>query len=356
MKAKHRILLTGALLTTLAALTAAGVAGRGAFFRSPGADSSPAPGHTGGVAAGMVCFGCVDVEPSCTPLYPLQPGRVTRVLARENEKLSNGAAILTLDDAAVCARVAEARAALGGAEAQLELARQAPARHAARLAAQQDAIAALGHHLSAARRLLVHKRQLASSDLLNPDETAAAEDQVKELEKTIDAERNKLAELHLHIPGAEVRRAEAEVGVMQARLRQAELALEECTVRAPQAGAVVRILVGAGEVLAVPPRQPAVLFAPDGPRIVRAEVEQEFARRLTVGQTVCVQDDVDSSLRWRGRVTRLSDWYLQRRSVLLEPSRFNDARTLECIVTLEDSAPQLRIGQRVRVVVDGEES
>jgi len=354
MSTKYRILLMGSLLLSLAALVTAGIALLGPFRPHPAAVSSPSPGRLGNDAAGVTCFGYADVEPGCTPLYPLQPGRVSQVLVHENDRLQAGAPILSLEDTGPLARVAEARAALQGAEVQLDLARQGPERHAVLLAAQQDAVAALGYRLSAARHLLAHKQELGKSELMNSSDIAAAEDQVRELERMIDAERNKLAELRLHNPAAEGRRAEAEVAAMRARLRQAEQALEECTLRAPQAGAVVRILVSPGEVLALPPRQPAVLFVADGPRIVRAEVEQEFAGRMTVGQAVRVQDDIDSRLVWSGRVTRVSDWYLPRRSVLLDPTRFNDTRTLECIITLEDSAPQLRIGQRVRVLTGGE--
>ena len=37
----------------------------------------------------------------------------------------------------------------------------------------------------------------------------------------------------------------------------------------------------------------------------------------------------------------------------MEPLQFNDVRTLECIVTLDPGQPPLRIGQRVRVTLEG---
>ena len=56
---------------------------------------------------------------------------------------------------------------------------------------------------------------------------------------------------------------------------------------------------------------------------------------------------------WRGTVTHVSDWYTQRRSTLLEPMQFNDVRTLEVIIRPEKGKDPLRIGQRVRVTLDG---
>src|SRR5262249_4809159 len=64
---------------------------------------------------------------------------------------------------------------------------------------------------------------------------------------------------------------------------------------------------------------PAVLFAADGPQVVRAEVEQEFARRIKEGQPAVVQDEADATLTWRGRVERVASWDSERRMVLREP-------------------------------------
>src|SRR5262249_17896981 len=94
-----------------------------------------------------------------------------------------------------------------------------------------------------------------------------------------------------------------------------------------------------------------VLFCPRSPRLVRAEVEQEFARRVGVGMTAVVQDDTSNAVSWRGQVTRLSDWYAHRRSMLLEPLQLNDVRTLECLIELDPGQALPRIGQRVRVVI-----
>jgi multidrug resistance efflux pump len=137
----------------------------------------------------------------------------------------------------------------------------------------------------------------------------------------------------------------------QVVLRKAEQGLKECTVRAPFAGTPLRVLVSVGEVLGPSARQPAVLFCPNEPRIVRAEVEQEFAVRVAVGQKATIVDDATGGGEWTGKVERISDWYSQRRSILLEPLQFNDVRTLECIISIDPGPKPLRIGQRVRVTM-----
>jgi multidrug resistance efflux pump len=167
----------------------------------------------------------------------------------------------------------------------------------------------------------------------------------------VQAEKGKLRELRLNDPTAGIRRAKADVDAKEAQLEEARRGEDECALRAPVGGTVLRILAGPGDVLGGRQQQPAVLFCPEGQRIVRAEVDQEFAGRVAVGQAVLVEDDVTAGPSWRGKVVRVSDWYTQRRSILPEPGQFNDVRTLECIIQLDPGQPLLRIGQRVRATL-----
>jgi multidrug resistance efflux pump len=161
----------------------------------------------------------------------------------------------------------------------------------------------------------------------------------------------KLTELELNDPEAGVKRARAELDARQAQVDEARTALEEYALKAPADGTVLRVLVSPGDVQGVQPKQPAVLFCPDGRRIIRAEAEQEFARDVAIGQAASIRDDSSGDGNWAGHVTRISPWYTQRRSVIPEPLQFNDARTLECIIELDSPPAPLRIGQRVRVTL-----
>src|SRR5262249_25369493 len=176
----------------------------------------------------------------------------------------------------------------------------------------------------------------------NEKELDAARAQVAELQAVLSAEQTKLEELKLNDPGLSVRRAEAELRAKQGALDRARLVLSECDIKAPADGTILRVLVTRGETLGSQPRQPAVLFCPHAPRIVRAEVEQESAGWVAVGQAAAMEDDASGGSRWTGKITRLSDWYTQRRSILQEPLQLNDVRTLECIITLDPNQPPLR--------------
>jgi multidrug resistance efflux pump len=296
-------------------------------------------------------MGHVDVEQGVQSLYPTQPGRVAEVLVHEDQSVPAGAILFRLDERPAKFLVQQAQADLKAANAQLADARKLPEQHRSKIAQQRQAIAATQHRLSAARHVLVRKQNLVKSQQAPAEEAAAAGDLVKELEAAESGENEKLRELELFDPAPQIARAEADVAAKESRLEQAQYALAECSVHAPGAGKVLRLLISQGDILSAQPKQPAVLFCPTGPRIVRAEVEQEFAGRIALGQIASIQDDSKASVKWQGKVIRISDWYTHRRSILQEPLQFNDVRTLECIIELDPHQDAPRIGQRVRVTL-----
>jgi multidrug resistance efflux pump len=313
---------------------------------------------TGGAAApqqpspssrGLVCVGYVDVESGLVSLYPLQPGRVVTVSAAETDHVAAGTVLVRMDDSQARLRLREAEAGLEGARLQLAEARKLPEQHRARLAQQQCAVEAARRRAAAARLLFERKQDLDRQGLLGARELAIAAEQLREAEEGERAEAARLSELRLRDPQADVRRAEQEVAMLEARRGQARQALEECTVRAPQPGTVSRLLAAPGDVLGTQSPRPALLFCPDGPRLVRAEVEQEFAGRLALGQPVRIEDDVIAGQTWEGKVVRIADSYRQRRPNPSEPAQLSDARTLEVLVALEAGQAPVRLGQRVRL-------
>jgi multidrug resistance efflux pump len=334
---------------SLAALVS-GATGAGWLINLSRAGGSPT-GSEADAEPGVVCFGHVDVEQGVTPLYPLLPGRVTQVKVHENDVVAAGTVLVHFDDQVAQLRVREAEADLEAAREQLAQALKLPEQQHTRLVQQRAAIEAVQHRLEAARQVLARKKELTSAEQLSAHETAAAQAQVRELEAVERAEKARLGELELNDPSAGIKRARADVTAKQARLDQTRRGVDECLLRAPADGTVLRVQVSTGEVLGAQPKQPAVLFCPKGPRIIRAEVEQEFAASVVVGQAALIQDDTTAAFTWRGKVTRLSDWYTHRRSILQEPLQFNDVRTLECLITVEPGQRPLRIGQRVRIAL-----
>ncbi|HZW35170.1 MAG TPA: HlyD family efflux transporter periplasmic adaptor subunit [Isosphaeraceae bacterium] len=348
-----RVLPTAIVLAVGLALTAAAVA----FRRSAAAPSVPSPsraidaGPAQESSAGVVCFGVVDLEHGVTSLSPLQPGRVAAVLVRENQTVAAGAELLRLEDGAARSRLAEAEAAVTLARLQVRQAQKLPEQHRNRVSQQQEMRAVMRSRLDAARHLLDQEKRMVQSKVISRAEMSSSEEKVREVEALERIEELRLAELNGQDVTVDIQRAESELQAAEARRDQARLAWEECRLKAPRPGTVLRILVGPGDVLGVQPGQPAVLFAAEDPQVIRATVEQEFAPRIREGGPALVQDEADSAAWWRGRVERIAGWYAQRRTVLHDPAQFSDVRTLECLIVLEPGQPRLRLGQSVRVFI-----
>jgi multidrug resistance efflux pump len=300
---------------------------------------------------GAVCVGFVEIEEGIRSLYPLQPGQVEEVLVKEDQLVKSGQVLFRLDDRPAQFLLKQAKLDLKAAQLQLDLVKKGPRLHEAQIAQQKQAIEASRRQAAAAHHGLKRLQNVLNAGHGNAEEVEATTEQVKALEAAETAARERLKELELADPATLIQQAELDVQAKQVRVDNAQYAVDQCSVRAPMAGKVLRLFVGVGDTLGPQPRQPAVQFCPDGPRIIRAEVEQEFADRVFMGQQARIQDDSKAGHVWTGKVTRISDWYTHRRSILQEPLQFNDVRTLECIIQI-DSDPQIpRIGQRMRVTL-----
>jgi multidrug resistance efflux pump len=331
-------------------------AGAAWFFSPHRIRSQPTEDRKELAAAGqsVACLGVVDVENGVLSLSPAVAGRVVEVSAQTNNAVSAGAVLLRLEDDVARADLQKAEAALRGAEAQLAEARKGPELHKSLVRQQKAAIQAARHDLAAARVLATRREQLATLGQVNKEEAQIAREQVAKLEAAEQVEQEKLRALELRNPTQDVARAEAEVNIRRAGSDKARYALRQYTLTAPVDGHVLRVLTQPGDLFDPRARRPSLLFLPKGPRIVRAEVEQEFAARVVLGQRAEVTDDTNwEGPAWTGHVVRIADWYAPRRLVLPDVSQLQELPTLECIIQLEASPVQPRIGQRVRVRLVG---
>ncbi len=147
-----------------------------------------------------------------------------------------------------------------------------------------------------------------------------------------------------------LRAATAKFQAASAAKDEADRALGECTMKAPSDGKILQLNVSVGGIIASGSPIPYIDFAPAGPLVVRADLEQEYVGRVTVGMKVELRDEArSSSPLWTGQVHTISEYIARKRNVLLDPGEMNDVRTAEVVITLDPSKDELRIGQRMRV-------
>jgi multidrug efflux pump subunit AcrA (membrane-fusion protein) len=141
----------------------------------------------------------------------------------------------------------------------------------------KDAVAAGEQEIERAKQESARAAELIKVHGVSDAQKKIADIMVKKAEALLEVARAKQREAKLFEPQLEVDRAAAAVAEKTALVEKARLSLEDYQVRAPSAGTVLRALASVGEVVSPGPHGPALEFLPDKKRIIRVEVQQEFA-------------------------------------------------------------------------------
>jgi HlyD family secretion protein len=311
----------------------------------------------------VYCLGLVDVEKGVAELYPEQPGLVVEIADThvkdkdgvERERIfKKGEVLLRIKSDLAQQQLAKANAELAAAQADLEKANKLGEKRRLEIEAQTAVIRGTQAEKARVEATFKEKKQQykdATEGSLNALTLKAMEEAVKEADAKVDGEQKKLELIKLSDPDLEVRRAKASVAAADADVKTAEANLANYRIVAPFDGVMLRVNARVGEPLGPNPRSAAIEFCPTTPRIVRAEVIQEWGHRVHVGQDAVIQDDTYNGEEWQGRVKSLSDWYAPKRVRIIEPFMQNDVRTRECILEFVGKQSPKQIGQRVRVKI-----
>jgi len=316
------------------------------------AQTSSAAMPSSGNAQVIVAMGLVDVEQGVSRLMVEMPGRIRKIEAKENQVYNPGDVLLAVDVATPKLKREQAVKAIKLAEVKLEQARSGRQIAEAEVKAQQAVVdAAIAREETYKGR----QKEIKGIEQVPKATIREIEDAVRESTFIIKAEKEKLKVIDAKIAYArsEEALAEAQIELQKEQLKEAEKAINDCVLKAPFKGKVLRVRARVGELVGTAMLEPLIEFCPEMPRIVRGEISQEFASTAKVGQFCRITDDSrGNSTVWTGRIERLSDWYTPRRSVLFEPLQLNDQRTMECIIVIDKNDEQLRIGQRVRLSIE----
>jgi multidrug resistance efflux pump len=264
----------------------------------------PAP-HAEGAASAAVAKGVVEAQGGLLRLLAPRDGVVVEALAQEGDTVAAQQPLARLDDRQPRLVLAAAAAELGDRRAQVEVA-------AARAAGAERDAARLG--------------KLAAAD--------AATRQDAEQAATAAA-----------IARGEHHQALEALHAAEARQRLNAYEVEVRTVRAPGPGRVVRRTMAPGAYVAA--ATPLFVMEPQGPRIVRAELDEAFADRVRPGMSATVSREFQSGRSYAAKVLRVSD-VLGGPSLTEDAVARADARVIAVILALPPGA-DLRLGQRVLV-------
>ena len=351
-----------------------GVAAPGAPPKKDAKPAKPAPAVSPN-PHGLTVLGTVDAPNGIgrvdAPAFPAASGAtVVAVLVHEGQEVKIGDVLLQFDDSAYVLRLKQAEAALSAAQWESDKARiqKELLRNAVDL--QKLAIKKAERDRHYAKEGYDRAREmfeaLLAADKMRTDvekdrqrrhnlELLKAEQQADDAELAVDKAQKELAVLEAKPVEADVQLAAAKINGATAAVGEAKSLIEMAKVKARSAGIVERLSAQAGMTFGPATRTPALYIVPTGARIVRAEIEAEFAHKINdrVGKTVTICDSHNFTHTYEGRVARIGTSYLPKRGSA-ENFTVNPTQVLECEIEVTDPTPAgkppLRVGQPVRVV------
>lgn len=337
--------------------------------------------HAGG--SGPTVLGTVDTEQGVLPLFPPGPPAmasltVKKVLVKPGATVHPGDVLVEFDSSTVAEKKTQAEHAVTEAAWTAELARLKAELHSQTVEKARIGVRKAEGDLSFAEKALkavsdTLEENLKIATVNATDRTPLSEEQ-KELRRSrspellkanadvaaakigVEAAKHELkqAESAATLLDADTKRASAAGLRAQAAVAEATAVLESFKLKAQVAGTVERITVAEGVTVGPTNREPLLYLIPAGPRVVRAEVEAEFAHKIDefIGKPVTIRAGQNFGDTYAGVARRVSGAFL--------PKRFgsdalvgNQTRVLECLIEVADPAPAgkppLRPGQPVRV-------
>ncbi|MCS7020578.1 MAG: HlyD family secretion protein [Gemmataceae bacterium] len=369
--------LRPAMLVLGVLLLALSLFGAKALTHGPHDSSAAQRFSTGTVRpTGLIVLGTVDTDPPPVAygLPPvLQSGTIAEVYVKEQQSVRAGDRLYSFDTSLLQRDLDIARAELEVANTRLDEAKAAAEQHAKSVAIMEKVVAGAEDKVRIQSRLYNLIRDNLENFWRNQAQPKLSEEEIRKKlqddDKLFEAnskylialnelgvEQARLAQLRSVDPQVKVRQALAAVKRVEAELAKAQTAIDLCTIRARSAGTVERITISPGTTMGISTREPALWLIPDGKRIIRAEVEADFAHRVTpelIGKPVTIYDNTDPRLTYTGVLRRISGTFLPKRSTGESLLNHNDTRVLEAVIEVDDPAPvgkpPLRVGQRVRV-------
>ena len=141
---------------------------------------------------------------------------------------------------------------------------------------------------------------------------------------------------------AEVNIAEATLSLARSRVDAAALEVAAREVRAPVGGVILRASARVGDAATTNTVTEMFLLAPDGPRVLRGMLDEQFLGKVAAGQRAVLFSERMTGAELAGRVLRIAP-------VLGKPGETQtEARSVQIVLAIEgDAARSLILGERL---------
>ena len=248
-------------------------------------------------------------------------GRVVDLAVNEGDRVAIGQFLMQIDPRTLRTRVESGQAALHGAEAGLDQARQAV--ETARV------------QLQVANQNLKRQQELWKQQLTPREVLERAENDVKIAQSNL-VEREK-----------QVRAQEVRIGQDRAQLANAQFELSKVRIESPIAGIITRRNIQEGETAVVGTMNNAgtVLLTVADMSVIQAEVEVDETNipYVAVGQTAKITIDAIPDRTFKGHVTEIGNSPIQQ-ATGQAATNTQQATNFKVVVVLDEDVPDVRPG------------
>jgi RND family efflux transporter MFP subunit len=245
-------------------------------------------------------------------------GLVTDVSVKVNDSVKEGAALFRLDDRDLQAQLLKQRAAIEVAKAQIDVSK-------ANVTKMED--------------MFKRVRDM-------PDNRAVSADEVNQRQNDLNVAKAQLAASNAQLLAA------------QADVQQTEVMIERLTVRAPREGTIIQVNIRAGEYAGTAPKIPAMVLGDLDKLQVRADVDEQNATRIRIGQEAKAYLKGDTTTAIPLKFIRIEPYVIPKVSLTGASTERVDTRVLQVIYSMDkpqNSSP-MYVGQQVDIFINAADS
>lgn len=266
----------------------------------------------------IIAIGKIEPELDILELAAPTGGIVHRVYRRNGDSVQKDEIILSLDDEVEQLKLKEIRASMETQRSRIEL--------------ERKGLRETSLNLSNKKALLEKTKRLVDKGY---ETRQTYDDLVTEVE---------VLEANLEKGKTGVVLEERQLNVLVSELRSAENELARKQFRAPAKGILLENKADLGE--SVSQYASYASFAPAGPLIVRAEVDELFASKLALGQQADITTIGNDKLITKGKLISISP-FLKKKSMFSEKTDDQEDRRVREIKVAIDQAENLIINTKV---------
>jgi RND family efflux transporter MFP subunit len=311
------ILRTGTILAAILGVFAIiGIDRLQAERRLPKSDEPPLPPASKPYAKAVSATGILEALSENVAIGVPQPGLVTEVKVKVNDRVKTGDVLFMLDDR-------DLRAQELGTRAKLDVARA-------------------GIAVSEAEHAKTKSRLERFSSVTDP--RAVSRDDLENLARDVAVADARLAS------------ARAELAAIESELVSLSMLINRLSVRSPRDGTVIQMNIRAGEYAATAPKVPAMIIGDTDRLQVRADVDEQNATRIRPGQKGRASLKGEPSVVFPLEFVRVEPYIIPKVSLTGAGTERVDTRVLQVIFSLErPEKPPIYVGQQVDVFIDAPE-